>query len=1144
MSSTDRQNRLLLAEDWKKIYQSFKYADFKSYDFDNLRRTMIEYLRVNYPEDFNDYIESSEYLALIDLIAFLGQNISFRVDLNARENFIELAERRESVLRLARLLSYNPQRNKAGNGLLKFQSVSTSENITDSAGRNLSGKTVIWNDSVNTDWYEQFTKVLNAAMPVQNTFGRPIQLDSVGGIATEQYRFNSSSTTTPVYSFSKSVNNTNLDFEIVSTTISNGDLVEEAPLPGNSLAFIYRDNGQGPGSNSTGFFAHFRQGLLNRGDFTIDSPVPNQTIDIDSSNINHTDVWLYKLDSAGKETELWTKVDAVEGNNIVYNNLNKKIKNIYTVTTRTDDRVSLIFSDGIFGTLPKGSFRVYYRTSANKDYTILPANITNVTVRIPYISRIGRTETLTIVLSLKTTVTNASSTETIESIKNNAPATYYTQNRLITAEDYSIGPLAISQEIVKVKSINRTSIGISRYYDLIDATGKYSTTNLFATDGVLFKEKVDKKINFNFLTRTDIEAVLQNQIIPVFQDKNVRNFYLSEYPNQDYAEYNLTWNQVTKDTNRSTGYIDDSSDIIYQVATFTEGPLRFLEPEAMVKFVAPTGKYFDVDGNLVTGAADTENAVTYKWVKVVSVSESGTTLTSSGLGPIVFNDVIPTGAILNAVKPKFVKDLVNDVYTQIISEIFAYRTFGLRYDRDNRQWEVINEDNLNVYDDFSLGQAGDTSNQQLDSSWLLLFETNGYSYTVTYRSLRYIFESDAQIRFYFDNNKKIYDSQTGVIVKDKISVLNINKQPGQLIPFTVDFDWEIASDYRDENGYVDTKKVEVVFYDSDDDGVIDNPDIFTDIVNDATYVFTKKTIINNNEFTVYVNQTAENIVVAPTQSSINLTEYATGTIFYIESTDTFKQYNRTAGTLTQIYDYNAYTGRDNIKFHYIHASDENNRIDPSSSNIIDVYLLTRSYDTLFRQYLDGTIDKPLPPSSDQLFINYGAELAKVKSISDDIVYHPVKYKILFGSKADSDMQAIFKIVKNPNRVVNDNEIKSRVVSSINKFFALDNWDFGETFYFSELSSYIMKDLAPDVSSIVIVPRSATSTFGSLFEITPQTDEIFISGATVSDVEIISSNTTDRLKADGSIVTSTSTSNSGVQSTTLNTTSNTTGGYIY
>ena len=51
---------------------------------------MINYLRTNYPEDFNDYIDTSEYLALIDMIAFLGQNISYRVDLNARENFLAI----------------------------------------------------------------------------------------------------------------------------------------------------------------------------------------------------------------------------------------------------------------------------------------------------------------------------------------------------------------------------------------------------------------------------------------------------------------------------------------------------------------------------------------------------------------------------------------------------------------------------------------------------------------------------------------------------------------------------------------------------------------------------------------------------------------------------------------------------------------------------------------------------------------------------------------------------------------------------------------------------------------------------------------------------------------------------------------------
>ena len=219
MSYTDRQNRLLLAEDWKKIYQSFKFADFKSYDFDTLRRTMISYLRTNYPEDFNDYIESSEYLALIDMIAFLGQNIAFRVDLNARENFLELAERKESVLRLAQLLSYNPTRNKSANGLLKIVSVSTTENVSDSNGFNLSNRTISWNDTVNPDWFEQYVKVINAALPIQNSFGRPVKFETVGGIPTEQYRFSSSSTGIPVYAFSKPINNQSFDFEVVSSTI-------------------------------------------------------------------------------------------------------------------------------------------------------------------------------------------------------------------------------------------------------------------------------------------------------------------------------------------------------------------------------------------------------------------------------------------------------------------------------------------------------------------------------------------------------------------------------------------------------------------------------------------------------------------------------------------------------------------------------------------------------------------------------------------------------------------------------------------------------------------------------------------------------------------------------------------------------------
>jgi hypothetical protein len=153
----------------------------------------------------------------------------------------------------------------------------------------------------------------------------------------------------------------------------------------------------------------------------------------------------------------------------------------------------------------------------------------------------------------------------------------------------------------------------------------------------------------------------------------------------------------------------------------------------------------------------------------------------------------------------------------------------------------------------------------------------------------------------------------------------------------------------------------------------------------------------------------------------------------------------------------------------------------------------------------------------------------LKSLSDQIIYHPVKYKILFGSNAEEQLQATFKVVKNPKTNVSDAVIKTRVIAAINEFFALDNWDFGDAFYFTELAAYIHNQLAPDLLTAVIVPNQAGQTFGSLFQINSAADEIFISGATVDDVSIITALGANQLAASGSVVTSTST-------TTTNTTS--------
>lgn len=1148
MSSTDRQNRLLVAEDWKKVYQSFRNADFQSYDFENLRRTMISYIRQNYPEDYNDYIESSEYLALIDLIAFLGQSIAFRVDLNARENFLELAERRESVLRLARLLSYNAKRNQPANGLLKFASVRTTQNIIDSNGRDIAGQLVVWNDPANSNWYDQFIKIINAALPQSNQYGSPEGKDTIYGIPTEQYRIQGVNTDVPVYAFNKAIDGRTMSFELVSTVFSGEDYIyEETPRVGNHLAFLYRDDGRGAASPNSGFFLHFRQGTLNQGTFSITQPNNNESIDIDAININNNDVWLHRLDKNGLEAEEWAKVPSFEGNNVIYNSLKKNIKNIYGVVSRVGDRVSLVFSDGTFGNLPLGSFRTYYRTSNGLTYTINPKDMKGISVDIPYVSNVGQRETLTITLNLQTAVNNSTATESNDNIKANAPATYYTQNRMITGEDYNISPLSVNQDVVKIKAVNRSSSGISRYFDLKDPTGKYSSTNLFADDGIIYKQNYTESFSFTYLSRTDIEGVIYNQVIDALKNKNLRNFYYEKYSVLPYDNLNILWHRVTKETNDSTGYFESADDQSkYKLGSYTTSNLKYVQVGSLIKFVAPTGYYFETKNNneLVTipNTGIPLNGSTTVWASVVSVAGDGTAndtgvITSTGLGPVVLNQIIPgnpaagLAARISQVIPKWRTVIDSNVILTMVDLIFANKPFGLRYAIETASWKIIFETNLDSKSEFSLGKQGDNTNQNLDSSWLLLFTTDTEKYTVTSRLMRYIFESETKIRFYFDNTDKVYDGTTNLIVKDKINVLNINTKPSDTLPLSLDVTWEINDDYKGLDGYKDTKKIEIVFADSNDDGIVDRPDLFLTLVappavtvTDAAvlkskYIIQEKYTIEQGQEDYRYIDNSENIVTVlrSEANAFNLTK-TDGQYFYFIDTDVVKKYSLTTGTFVVSLDYKAFVGRDKIKFQYVHSADYESRIDPGLSNIIDIFVLSKNYDIQFRQWLVGSRDyEPLPPSSDNLYQTLAPSLNLIKSISDEIIYHPVRYKVLFGSSASQDLQATFKVVKNSAQVSSDNEVKANVLAAINEFFALENWDFGDKFYFSEMSTYVMNRLAPLITNFIIVPKSSNLTFGSLFEISSESDQLFINGASVDDIEIITNITASTIKASGSVV---------------------------
>ena len=309
---------------------------------------------------------------------------------------------------------------------------------------------------------------------------------------------------------------------------------------------------------------------------------------------------------------------------------------------------------------------------------------------------------------------------------------------------------------------------------------------------------------FDFTTQTDIESAITNKIEPIIKDRRVLNFYLTNFVKIITSDLKAEWVQVTSDTNRGTGYIVDENESSFKVGTFTANNLRLIEAGTLLKFEAPAGYHFMTGDKttLMLGSPDHPGSASYKWVKVISVNGDGTTNTTEGLGPIILNDSIPSTALLTEVRPKLSTTVLDAVKTQIIDQAFANNTFGLRYDVATRQWRIITESNLNTVSDFSTGKTGDVSNQNLDSSWLLWFKTDGEKYDITYRALRYVFESDQEIKFYYDSSDKIYDNKTGKIIKDKIQVLSINTKPDVTVPFTLDYNWEITKEYRDAEGYV------------------------------------------------------------------------------------------------------------------------------------------------------------------------------------------------------------------------------------------------------------------------------------------------------------------------------------------------------
>jgi hypothetical protein len=1133
MAKTTRQTAIFGVEDWKRIYQTYREADFQSYDFETLRKSFVDYLRLYYPETFNDYIESSEFIALLDVMAFMGQSLAFRTDLNTRENYLDTAERRDSVVRLANLVSYTPKRNICASGYLKVFSVQTTENVTDINGINLSNVTVNWADPTNFNWQEQFTAIINSALIDSQRVGVPGNRTTILGVDTSEYSINLVPGFLPVIPYNATVDGINMPFEAVNaSTVGKSFVYEPSPQPNGIFNLLYRNDQLGFSAANTGYFFLFKQGVLQNQDFNLADRVSNRTVNINIEGVNNDDRWLYQLDNVGSIASEWTYVDSVYAS--AAEQTAPGLRKLFSVNSRTNDQITLNFGDGVFSEIPVGQFRAYVRASNGLEYIINPEEMQSVILPISYVSRTGQLETMTFTCGITTPVSNATARESIAEIKQRAPARYYTQNRMVNGEDYNNFPFTAYNSILKSKAINRSSIGTSRYLDLVDNTGKYSSTNTFGSDGALYENYSLPSFLYRFLTNNEIADVITNRVQPILADSQVQQFYYENFPRGNLLVTNTSWHLSTTLANTTTGYFQNVLKNPVPIGPFTSDFKRYITVGSLVKFIPPPGYFFDENNRLKAGTPLRPNEKLVIWASPLAVVVDGTAQGAGNLpdgsGPVTLNNYVPEGAIADQVIPIFVTDLPVSFESQMAEQIRLNRNFGIGYDSlglitgTAGTWYLITSTNLAVNAAWSQNNAGSTAGLQNDASWLVQFVTDGSTYTISFRALDYYFGSVLQTRFFYYGDQKIYDSRSGTVISDFVKVLKTNSQPDVSLPLTGDLDLKIVGQPVQSDGYVDDFQVLVSYSDSDSDGVPDNPDFFTDVVApnvnaNQKLVFLQKTVdFDNLERYLLVERGRVNSSYA-TKNDIELVkqEFVPGQVFYAYSEQTF--WTLTIDTVTGSRslvannEFIARRGRQDLYFQYRHNSPLTSRIDPGTTNIIDLYVVTNEYYTAYQNYIrdiSGTVPEPLPPSIDQLTTQYGG-LQEYKMISDSVIVNSVEFKPLFGDRAAEELRATIKVIKASNSTASISEIKNLVITSLNNYFTLDKWDFGDTFYFSELSAYLHAELGGIISSVVLVPLNPQKYFGDLYEIRSEPNQIFVNAANVNNVEVIEALTSSNIR---------------------------------
>jgi hypothetical protein len=416
-------------------------------DFAGFRQNLIEYAKTYFPQTYSDFNETSPGMMFIEMASYIGDVLGYYIDDTLKESLMLYAEDKENVIALAQYLGYKP---KVTSPALVRLSV---YQLVPATGRDI-------NNRPDSDY---FLRIKEGMVVEANTTGTLFRTTELLDFSVEDereitiYRKNSDGDPS-FYLVKKYVNAISAELKTVDITFGSAQEFSKIDLAETNVIQIYdvRD------SNGNKWYEvpYLAQEMV-----FVDYPISNQT---DKDLVQFKDSVANVLKLIKTSRRFVTKVNADNTTTIVFGGGNStssdetlipNFKNVGLGLNSSIDNLGASFDPANFlktksygqapaNTIITVSYLVGGGISANTPKGELN-RITNVSFDEDTISLSGdelatyRVAKSSIAVENETAANGARGAETIDEIRENALATFGSQNRAVTRKDYQVRALSL-----------------------------------------------------------------------------------------------------------------------------------------------------------------------------------------------------------------------------------------------------------------------------------------------------------------------------------------------------------------------------------------------------------------------------------------------------------------------------------------------------------------------------------------------------------------------------------------------------------------------------------------------------------------------------------------------------------------------------